>query len=393
MARWRITLLILYSSTALLTHTDGGVAMAHDTKISVEASALAGAARAPQPQGWAYLGNNPRCKLIPWRHVDTGITEEMESVPSLVADFTHLPRDGEWRIGATVLDGAKRKLFSVESSVSSSKGGMHHIWRLDAPLVDPCTVQLTAAQGSYVFEETSAVRLYRLSGKVTYFDGRPAKATVHANGLEGVAALTDAAERYTLWLPGIRIRALQAYDDGIGRTTVETWIYDYTPQDDLELDIRVGELELYELHAWRGYLGVKADFVPMSISHVLRCLERQPKGKGPYAPSFSADDIAVVADGHPASVVSVVVSVDKRKQPFFGRDLPEGFDLPDPQDEYSLQVAVPDCSPGSERGSTQIIKVVLKSGCKDGGSQTTEQGEAFYLGLRNGSGVNAGYEY
>lgn len=359
--------------------------MANETKTADLTQQLSSNDHNQRPQAKAYLGNNPRCQLLPWRHPDTGEVDEAESVPSLVVDFLHLPCNGEWDISATVIDGNGKKIISLVSSASSSNGQIHHSWHLDAPFLDPFSIRLTATQGSFAFEEITSLRIYQLAGRVTDFSGKPLKATVHANGLEGVATLTDDDGRYTLWLPDIRMRALQAYDAEYGRTNIETWIYDYRPKGDLNLDIRIGQIEIYELQAWRGYLGVKLDFIPMSVAYVLRCLESSAKGKGKFAPAFNQDDIAVMAD----DVQARIMSINRRELEFFGRDVPADFTPPDPQDEYSVQAAVPDSSPGAERGSLQVVKVVLKH--EENG--IIERGEAFYLGLTNGCGIDGGYEY
>jgi hypothetical protein len=332
----------------------------------------------------AYLGNNPHCRHIPWKHPDGGV-EEGESFPSLVADLEALPADGVWSLSATVFDSNRRVLAQLKANVSAKQGRIHQVWRLEAPLEGPYTLQLRVKQGGRSYAETRDLRLYRLFGKVTDFQGHPVKATVMAIGIEGGSVTTDETGVYSLWLPTVHIEALHAHDAGYGTTSIETWIYDYTPKEDLNLDLHIGQIEIYELRAWRGFTGVKVDFLPMSVSCCLSALKREG-ARGRFAPEFLPEDIKAVL----GETDTRILSVDKRNEMLTNS---EDIGMGDYRKEYSLFISDPTCSPHAEYGSLQVLKLALQHRYKENGQDFTEQGEGFYLGLRNGMAIDAGMDY
>jgi len=337
------------------------------------------------PQARAYLSNNPRWHRT-FRNPVAGVEIPVKAFPVLAVEFRDLPRGGSWQIGATVFGEGQDKLISLEATAASQDGRIHKSWELGDPLSNAWTVHVWARQDSYRFEETTGLRVYRLSGRVTDFDGKPIEAVVCANGVQGVAAPTDRAGRYDLWLPDRHIPSLLAADAGYGKSTLQCWVYDYRPQDDLALDMRVGQIELYELHAWRGYGGLKVDFIPMSVA-IVNALFGQGKKPGSLksvGPELSPDDISVEVDGTAARILSVHTreEITRREaaaeMPFESRP------------EYSLQVADPGCSPGVSFGNPQVLRVAVRHHFKESGRSSLEQGEGFYLGLRSGVGYSGG---
>ena len=338
------------------------------------------------PRIKAYLSNNPRCRAT-WRYAATGQVEELDSYPTLVADFTGLPCAGSWKVGMTVLDRDQRKLASPESAADSQNGHIHWSHKLDEPLVNPYTIQVWSRQGSYFFEQTMGLPVYHLSGKVTDFDGKPiGGAIVKANAVPGVVTTVDASGEYNLWLPDTHIPALMAYDSGYGKTTLECWAYDYWPQGDLVLDMRIGQIELYELRAWRGYCGIKADFLPMSIG-LVNAISAEGKSGGKaktISPQLFPRDIEVTLDGKAADILAIDSREEIQQsggtagQPSYSRR------------EYSLQAADPGASSGVTRGTNQVLRIALTHECKADGRSLIEHGEGFYLGLRSGLGVSGG---
>ncbi|MHB1455954.1 MAG: carboxypeptidase-like regulatory domain-containing protein [Armatimonadota bacterium] len=327
----------------------------------------------------AYLGNNPKCEMIPWTHVDTGTTDYGESCPSLVVFLENLPQTGIWHLSAIVYDSDDCELISFKSDVLSIEINIEKIWYLESPLIDPSRVNICINQEAISFHETVSLHQYLLSGRVTDFAGNPIRSIVHAVGLEGVTTMTDEDGNYDLWLPSIHIRALQAYDAGYGKTSLECWIYDYTPKEDLRLDLRIGQFEIYELRAWRGFLGVKMDFLPMSLFCVLSALADNDT-QGRYAPVLMPEDIKVILDG----IEVPLLSVDKRKEMLSGNE------SIDQRDEYSFHVSDRELLPGN-KGSLQVLQIVLQHKYEE--SEIIEQGEGFFLGLRNGVSINGGMSF
>lgn len=324
----------------------------------------------PHPQLNIYLTNNPHCTTT-WRVAATGEVVKQDIFPNLAADFRDLPADGSWQIEAAVFDRNGNRITQQESVAQSENGRLTHLWTLDEPLESPWTVRMWARQGSYLLENTSPLPIYKVYGRVTYFDGTPAANTsVNANGVPGGCAVkTDDDGYYTLWVPNRHIPEFCAADDDYGLTTLECWAYDYRPQGDLRLDMRIGELELYELKAWHGYCGIKADFLPMSVSLVNAWL-RDRTGILKFCPDLESSDISAELDGKPVDILTV----NKRNE------LCREAEVTHMRDEYALQIDAPKPVPGTASVSPKVLRVTVEHKYED--RDLVERGEAFYLGLR-----------
>ena len=333
------------------------------------------------PQIKAYLCNNRRWqKTI--KHPFGGDEMTNKGFPALVVDVRGLPCAGLWKFGATAFNREKSKLAAFESSAASQNGCIHQSWELDDPLPNPWTVNVWAAQGSYRFEETTGLRAYRVSGKVTDFEGKPIEAVVQAC-VPGVATSTNGTGSYELWLPDRHIPWLMALDSGYGKSTLECWAYDYLPQSDLELDLRIGQVELYELRAWRGFCGIKIDFLPMSVGLVNAMTEGKESARdNSISPRLSSKDVEVRLDDKLVDILSL----HRREEICKPGDTPVSYS----REEYALQVADTGRSPSSPRGSVQVLRVAVRHDLKEAGSSVVERGEGLYLGLRAGVGVSSG---
>lgn len=332
----------------------------------------------------AYLCNNPRWQKSIRNHL-SGQEIPFKAFPVLVADFHGLPADGPWDIGAIVYDSRGRTLATLDAAVPSKNGRIHRSWELEKPLRDPASVLISARCGSHVFKQTDHLRVYRLHGRVTDFDGKPIEAVVSANGVPGVATSTDRDGKYELRLPDRLVPSLLAMDAGFGKDTLECWVYGYWPEDDLALDMRVGQIEVYELNAWRGYCGLKVDFIPMSVGiSGLLGQGKQPGLLKSVGPALSDGDIAAELDGVPVDVLAMHKreEITSRKgmnnAPFESRP------------EYSLQLAEPAASRDKSPGGVQVLRVTVRHHLKQDGRDVIERGEGLYLGLRSGISCNGG---
>lgn len=340
-----------------------------------------------RPRVKAYLCNNPRWRTT-LRNPVTGEAIPIEAFPSLSVDLGDLPSDGVWSVGATAFGHEQHELVTLESTVASQNRRLRWSWDLDEPVADPWTIHVWARQDSYLFEETAGLRINRLSGKVTDFDGRPIQGVVCANGVRGVAAPTDDAGRYSLWLPDGHILSLLAADAGYGEKTLQCWVYDYRPEGDFSLDMRVGQCEIYELNAWRGYCGIKVDFIPMSVGMVRSLFVKgracRSKAGEVFGPELSPCDVSVEVDGVAADILSMhrreeIMRTEKMVEPGLHS-----------RAEYSLQVADPGASPDDSHGGCQVLRVTIRHRFVEAGRSLLEQGEGFFLGLRSGVGISGG---
>lgn len=335
------------------------------------------------PKMNAILCNNPYLRKI-IRNPITGYESNADGFPTLVVEITQLPYDSLWEIEAVVYDQDHHESVALRSESPAENGNIKWTWKLDEPIENPWVMHLRVSQESVLFEQTIGLRIYRLYGKVTDFSGKPIEGIVCAN-MPGISTVSDKDGCYNLWLPDTRISSLLAMDVGFGTSSLECWVYDYWPREDLHLDMRVGQLELYELHAWRGFTGIKIDVIPMSVGivNVLFGEGKEPGHLESVGPDLNPSDISVELDGSPKDIFSM-----DRREEITAHKAADRISI-DSRPEYSLQIA--DISSSSlPFGSLQILRVAIRHHLRDGGQDIIEQGEGFYLGLRNGITINSG---
>jgi hypothetical protein len=310
----------------------------------------------------------------------------LKGFPWVKVQLEELPSDGPVSLRLVVCD-SSHQVISERSEVLSPKGRTV-IWPVtyDHPLVHPLVAELDATQGERGWHFAQETRLHRLSGRVTDFDGAPVAAFVVAIGYDGLAALAGADGNYEIWLPEVPLPSLVVVDQQYGSGRIETWVYGYHPRHDLQLNVRMGEIEVYELQAWRANCGLKADFIPLSLGLANRLREAMGEdfstsafnrlfGSLVDAKAFlNREDIAVDLDGEPLRVTGSWERQDL---------LPGGkTEAEQSRPEYSLQLT--DKTVTGKPGTTQVLRLTITRQRVDGDRIATERGEGYYLGLRSG---------
>lgn len=150
------------------------------------------------------------------------------------------------------------------------------------------------------------LRGHKLYGQVRDFDGRPFPAYVWAvsDDLSTPQAIvrTDKEGRFTLWYPeGKPLRAF-VDDESYSRTTYECWIVSEGLNGDVRIDPRVGDFELWGLHAWRTELNWHVYFWPCSLPLDLRA---KHLGREFSAPRLKKEEIVVRVEGEEMPLLSL----------------------------------------------------------------------------------------
>ena len=311
----------------------------------------------------------------------------IDGFPWLKAQLGDLPSDDPVSLHLIVRD-ASEQIISERSEVLSPENGIF-TWsvRYDHPLPGPAVAELDVTQGDRSWRFAQETRLHRLYGRVTDFDGAPVGAYIWAIGYDGLAAQADADGNYEIWLPEVQLPSFVIVDQEYGSGRIETWAYDYYPRHDLELGVRMGEIETYELQAWRANCGLKVDFIPLSLGLANR-LRRALGGEDfdttafdrlfgllPDAKAFlNREDIAVDLDGQPLTVTGFWERQDLL--PRRGETAAESS-----RPEYSLQLS--DSIVTGEPGTTQVLRLSITRQRVEADGIVTERGEGYYLGLRS----------
>jgi hypothetical protein len=354
-----------------------------------------------QPTCDLLVYNNPTCRGEMYNPTkDERITAE--GYPCVRVRLGDLPVEAPVKASLTVEDASGRALVNQTKTLEVAAGAATWELRLDRPLAAPTRATLEVTQGQRRWAFAREVRLHRLYGRATDFEGHPIAAYVSANGHPGCTAQAAPDGHYEIWLPETYFPAFFVADTGYAQKSLEVWVYDYRPRADLELDMRIGQLELYELQAWRGIAGLKVDFIPQSIGLINRALRaagpghRQEQtraladvyfGMSDAKPFLNQQDISVELDGKPLTIDGWW----EREEPLsrsLAALLGPDTDRPRSRPEYTLQLS--DAPGFDDPGKTQVLRVVISRRYVDGNAVITEKGEGYYLGLQPGWGVSGG---
>jgi len=147
-------------------------------------------------------------------------------------------------------------------------------------------------------ELTLPLRVHKLHGQVRDFEGRPFPAYVWAaseNPSSPQAIVrTDEEGRFTLWYPEGKPLRVFIDDKSYSRATYECWIASPNLRTDVQLNPRVGDFELWGLHAWRTQLHWHVYFWPCSLPLDLRA---KRLNKEFSVPRLKEEEITVRFDG------------------------------------------------------------------------------------------------
>jgi len=183
----------------------------------------------------------------------------------------------------------------------ASPSGHKSIFFLHPTFADPelAEVLVRVQKGTSVKEFVIPLSVHKLAGQVRDFSGQPFPAYVWAvsddpNSPQAMVR-TDSEGHFTLWYPEGKALRVFIDDESYSRTTYECWIVAEELKDDVSLDPRVGDFELWGLHAWRTQLNWQLYFWPCSLPLDLR--SKRSGWRLPHIPRLTKEEITVRING------------------------------------------------------------------------------------------------
>lgn len=214
-------------------------------------------------------------------------------------------------------------------------------------------------------EETEKIRIH---GKLTYFDGRPVvggNAFVMNKSFQQpmYMATTNDQGEYEIEAPkGEYIALVLVKMDEWAKKNVETWVWNLLAYEDLEINARIGTIELYAINVFRpqgGYPSLFVYFRPMSLKKYLEQGGAEgAKGKSVFeiAPELTKDDIEIFFNEEKVDLLEVNrVKEGSKEHALYG---------------YLVQTELPKA--WKETGFFKVHIVLTDK-------ETGEVGESFYL--------------
>lgn len=160
-------------------------------------------------------------------------------------------------------------------------------------------VSVRVRKGKSAKEFVIPLSVHKLTGQVQDFSGQPFPAYVWAvsdkpNAPQAMVR-TDSEGHFTLWYPDGKALRVFIDNESYGRTTYECWIVAEELKDDIRVDPRVGDFELWGLHAWRTQLNWQLYFWPCSLP--LDLCSKRSGWKLPRFPRLTKEEITVRING------------------------------------------------------------------------------------------------
>lgn len=203
---------------------------------------------------------------------------------------------------------------------------------LDQELADPMLseIYVRLREGKKTLAEFAIpLSVHKLTGQVRDFNDRPFPAYLWAcrlkPGRPETMVRTDSEGRFTLYYPQGKPLWVFIDDESYARTTYECWITAEELKDDVEINPRIGDFELWGLHAWRTQLAWQVYFWPCSLPLDLRA--KRSGWKHRYNPRLTKEEIAVRIGGEEVPIkgmhrVRVWAGREKDYHPIYLLELP-----------------------------------------------------------------------
>ena len=267
------------------------------------------------------------------------------------------------------------------------------------PFPEKALVEITTEKGS--FQKEITLKFARIYGRSTNFDGSPRQDYIIANdnGFENVYAATcDENGYYEMILPQRTYNTIIANNETYGKTTLETWAWNFTACEDTELNFQVASLEVYNLYVWPNNGGARTVFIsfrPMSV-HRANQIDSNKDGELD-AKEIVAAKLSITEEefkAHPFSGLAPILDEGKVKVFLDGEEVKvisvkpyaEYTHTKDDKNYYSTAYIVQ-----ALRGNNRIppgrhfIRVVIEDELDYEGQKIIERGEASYHWLQEGS--------
>lgn len=233
-----------------------------------------------------YLNNNPSFK--------GGVIHgnQVVNTPWIMVEGERLPADGTLQI--SVYNTKNDVLFKGKKEIKIKDGDFVEDFVLDSPLDDPQYAHIMFNTETEKFDNILPIKLHKIYGNITWFNGSPIDAHFIVSGGEiskNISATADANGNYTLWLPEKKVHHIFIDNETYSKTSLECFIgHEFTLKRDLNIDLHIDRMELYNMRSWASYTAFYIYFIPMSLP---RLRDTTKVGKREEWPKLSVDKVSV----------------------------------------------------------------------------------------------------
>lgn len=237
---------------------------------------------------------------------------------------------------------------------------------LDSPLRNPQYAHITFTTEKEKFDNLIPIKLHKIYGKITSFEGNPIAAYLLVGNLE-ISAKADSNGNYTLWLPEKKVQHIFIDDETYSKTSLECFIgHNFTLTRDLEIDLHIHRMELYNMRSWASYKAFYIYFIPMSLT---RLRDTSMEGKREKWPKLGVDQVKVYINERKASII-------------FFSEVPDYIGFTNKvlsRPAYIISIALREVSNAYKNEGHVIIRVVAEDKIEYPDKLVVEKGEAILI--------------
>ena len=215
----------------------------------------------------------------------------VENEPSIRVEGARIPERGTLRIA--VYGQRDKLLYSGKREIEPINGSFSAEIPLKAPLDGPLYTKLSYQNAKGSTSVKIPVTLHKIYGKVSDLSGKPIAAylIVSWDNEPAIRARADRDGDFVIWLPEEVIGHIFVDDATYGKTTLESFIgHNFILRSDVQLDIRIDRMELYNLRSWATLSTFYLYFIPMSLP---RLQDITLEGTREVWPTLMKEDVGV----------------------------------------------------------------------------------------------------
>ncbi|HAL64847.1 MAG TPA: hypothetical protein DCP10_04680 [Bacteroidales bacterium] len=310
------------------------------------------------PQVEIFLNNNPKCSAE-LENLAKGEKWKLVNIPSITVKGSNFD-NGNMTMTVIFKD---KIIAKVEINIVDHN--FIETIELSSPLENPKWIEVKVGT---TFHEKIPVKLKRLYGVVTYFDGTPVSYPIISTG-EGMVSVGDEKGNFEIFLCR-KEKSIGIFEKNYSKSTLECWLYDVDLTEDTKLNVRIDKLEVYELGAWPATTGIYIHFIPMSLTRISELTMKETSeiniaNHQEAWPHLRKNDIKVFIDEK-----EIPISTFNEYDDFIGEYNGKKVTRPG----YILGIAWKNWEKG-------IIKVEIKHRVKLGEKEILEKGEGYFFGF------------
>ncbi len=313
----------------------------------------------------AYLYNNPLLEGAIFEKMGGGYRWQMQNIPHIDIIGKDIG-NGKNRIEVKVFSKTGEEIYSDEKEVEVKYNKFSIRFELPDRLNNPEEIKINLKNKRKEVLREEKVRIHRIYGRITDFNGNPIPAYVWAiperelpnlikNGFDGTVVQADRDGKYELWLPEEKITGIFIDDENYQKATFECWIWDVNLRRDIEINPRIDKVEIYNLRVWQSYLGeppLHLHFIPCSL---LRTLSKIPE-------RLKRNEVKVYVNDEECKIKTFT-----EHKTWFERG--------------TLFSYILDINPDKFDPNNTIVRVEIEWETEFKGKKAKEKGEAYFLGF------------